>query len=172
VPERSSSLAWIKDIPSLGRQRGGGCARIGERKHGRRTLDRPGLKTLLARLDSHTLRDLAAIRRVVLLLGGSLAACAVLDGDLRLGDVDHFETRFGLRLNNKGTPRSFVGIEAAARCASRSRNAFGCGSAFAIGREFAVRHDEDRATGAPGLRSRYWRHAEVQPHRNTDRGPV
>lgn len=75
-----------------------------------RTLDRPGLKTLLARLDSHALRDLAAIRRVVLVLGGSLAACAVLDGELQLGNADHFEARFGLRLNNKGTPRSFVGI--------------------------------------------------------------
>lgn len=75
-----------------------------------RTLDRPGLKTLLARLDSHALRDLAAIRRVVLLLGGSLAACAVLDGELQLGNAAQFEARFGLRLNNKGTPRSFVGM--------------------------------------------------------------
>ncbi len=75
-----------------------------------RTLDRPGLKTLLARLDAHALRDLEAIRRVVLLLGGSLVACAVFDAELQLGDAAHFEARFGLRLNNKGTPRSFVGI--------------------------------------------------------------
>lgn len=73
-------------------------------------LERPGLKTLLARVSTSKLQKVEAIRKVVLSLGGALVACATVDGELLLGGVDRFEMQNGLRLKNMGTPRSFTGI--------------------------------------------------------------
>jgi hypothetical protein len=87
---------------------GGRVVTVSSARH--RELERPGLKTLRAGIPASDLRDLEAIRKVVLSLGGDPAACVSIEGELLVDGVDRFEMQNSLRLKNMDTPRSFTGI--------------------------------------------------------------
>jgi hypothetical protein len=75
-----------------------------------RSLERRGLKLLLAQFAGADVEALDAVRRLGHVFDGTLLTCATVDADLRVRSVDRFEVQVGLRLKNLGLPRAFVAL--------------------------------------------------------------
>jgi hypothetical protein len=74
------------------------------------SLDRPGLRAILATFDGNAARSLTALRRIAMTLQGRVLVYDRVNGELVAPGVDRLEVQLGLRLRNVGLPRSFAAI--------------------------------------------------------------
>lgn len=75
-----------------------------------RSLERRGLKLVVAQFVAADVKGLAGVRRIGHMFEEKLITCATVDADLRIRGVDRFDVQVGIRLKNVGLPRGFVAL--------------------------------------------------------------